>query len=140
MLVCVYGTLKSGERNHALIQRIGARLVGAAQTEQGHFVMVQFNSSSTPGRFTPGVFAGPIDGATSARILGEVYDVDEGGLEALDRLENVGVNYDRVSVPILGQGDAQMYIKRRDGRDFVTASPFIVCANGAYNWTEKPRN
>lgn len=102
--VFVYGTLMKGARNERLMG--AARLVDAAAvTGEARFRMLQFNSSSSPGRQTPGVRA---DGA--GRILGEVYEVDDAGLAALDRLEQNGVRYRREQVPMQDGALAWIYL------------------------------
>lgn len=102
--VLVYGTLMSGGRNAGLMA--GARLVdGAALTADAEWTMAQFNSSSSPGKQTPGVRAGG-----AHRIAGEVWEVDGEGLARLDRLEQNGVRYRRQVVALAGGGEAWMYV------------------------------
>lgn len=102
--VFVYGTLMRGARNERLMA--AARLVDAAAvTGEARFRMLQFDSASSPGRQTPGVRA---DGA--GRILSEVYEVDDAGLEVLDRLEQNGVRYRREQVPMQDGGLAWIYL------------------------------
>ena len=82
-LVFVYGTLLSGERNHRLLAR--ARLVGEARTEPRFSL---HDLGSFPGLVPDGSHA----------VAGEVYEVDEPTLAALDRLEGHPDFYRRASV------------------------------------------
>jgi gamma-glutamylcyclotransferase (GGCT)/AIG2-like uncharacterized protein YtfP len=92
--VFVYGTLLSGEPNHAQLR--GARLVGATRTEP-RYTLVSL-----------GPYPALIEGGTTS-VTGEVYAVDDGLLSALDRFEGVPTLYRRVIVPLLGGGVAQGY-------------------------------
>lgn len=87
-LVFVYGTLLAGERNHRYLKT--ARLVAEA---------------STPPEFRLhdlGSFPGLVRGGEHA-VLGEVYEVDEPTLAALDRLEGHPDFYRRTSI-VLADG------------------------------------
>lgn len=102
--VFVYGTLMRGGRNEALLE--AAQLVcDNAITRDAVFFMEQFNSSSSPGKFTPAVRKG-----STAHIRGEVYEVDREGLVALDRLEKNGVRYRREPVDLKDGSSAWMYM------------------------------
>lgn len=89
-LVFVYGTLLRGLRNHHLLA--GARFVRADATV-GRFTLLDFD------RY-PAVVPEP-----RHPIVGELYEVDEGTLAALDALEGYPRWYDRVQVA-LRAGDA----------------------------------
>jgi gamma-glutamylcyclotransferase (GGCT)/AIG2-like uncharacterized protein YtfP len=93
--VFVYGTLLSGEPNHRRLR--GARLVAAARTEP-RYTLVSLGPY-------PALIEG---GATS--VTGEVYDVDDELLGALDRFEGVPTLYRRVVVHLLGGSVAQGYV------------------------------
>lgn len=127
--VLVYGTLMSGGRNAGLMA--GARLVdGAALTADAVWTMAQFNSSSSPGRQTPGARAGG-----THRIAGEVWEVDAEGLARLDRLEQNAVRYRRQVVALVGGGEAWMYVliapdAPSDRQDRIGIDP----ATGAMAW------
>jgi gamma-glutamylaminecyclotransferase len=92
--VFVYGTLLSGEPNHARLR--GARLVAATRTEP-RYTLVSL-----------GPYPALIEGGTTS-VTGEVYDVDEALLSALDRFEGVPSLYRRTAVRLLGGGVAQAY-------------------------------
>jgi gamma-glutamylcyclotransferase (GGCT)/AIG2-like uncharacterized protein YtfP len=83
--VLVYGSLMSGYGNHRFLAT--ARFVGVAHTEP-RFTLVSL------GAF-PALIVG---GATSVR--GEIYEVDDATLAALDRLEGVPTFYRRELVPL----------------------------------------
>jgi gamma-glutamylcyclotransferase (GGCT)/AIG2-like uncharacterized protein YtfP len=93
--VFVYGTLLSGERNHHLLER--ARLVGEARTEP---LFSLYDLGPFPGLVPRG----------SQMVAGEVYEVDEPTLAALDRLEAHPDFYRRVSVSVDDGTSAQAYL------------------------------
>jgi gamma-glutamylcyclotransferase (GGCT)/AIG2-like uncharacterized protein YtfP len=102
--VFVYGTLMRGRRNEALLS--GTNLLGRKITKEKSFFMLQFESVSSLGNFSPGVFR-----KGQGRIAGELYGVDDRTLSHLDYLENNGVNYKREQVELLNGSIAWMYIK-----------------------------
>ncbi len=83
--VLVYGSLMSGHANHRLL--VSATFLRVAHTEPA-FTLLNL------GAF-PAMIAG---GATSVR--GEIYDVDDATLAALDRLEGHPGFYRRELVPL----------------------------------------
>jgi gamma-glutamylcyclotransferase (GGCT)/AIG2-like uncharacterized protein YtfP len=93
--VFVYGTLKRGQRNHGVLEQSiaagKAAFKGVAMTAQPHYLMVEFNSRSSPGKKSPGVYKAEKLGREGGYILGEVYEVDGETLNALDRLEGHGL-------------------------------------------------
>jgi gamma-glutamylaminecyclotransferase len=89
-LVFVYGTLLGGESNHRHLVR--ARLIAPAATEPAF----QLHDL--------GAFPALIRGGTQA-VAGEVYDVDEPTLAALDFLEGHPKFYRRTSI-VLSHGAA----------------------------------
>ena len=101
-LVFVYGSLKSGFHNHHLME--GAELVCETRTRDPAWLLSQFNSRSKPGAFVPGVETG--DGY----VTGEVYKVDDAGLEKLDKLEENGTRYQRREVSFENGVVAWMYV------------------------------
>lgn len=84
-LVFVYGSLMRGFHNHRLLQHDAARYVGRAET-QARYTLVDL-----------GAFPGLLE-AGSARVRGEIYDVDEPTLAKLDRLEGHPRFYQRKHV------------------------------------------
>jgi len=96
--VFVYGSLLRGEPNHPVIER--AELVGAA---------------TTPPRFTLhdlGAFPAMIEGGEHA-IVGEVYEVDQATLTALDRLEGHPRFYRRTPIALADGSAAETYVLTR---------------------------
>lgn len=96
--VFVYGSLLSGEPNHPVIER--AEFVGAAMT---------------PPRFTLhdlGAFPAMIEGGEHA-IVGEVYEVDQATLTALDRLEGHPRFYRRMPIALADGSSAETYVLTR---------------------------
>lgn len=126
----VYGTLKRGERNHARLA--GARHLGPATTRDAAFAMAEYASVSRPGRLAPDVRPGG-----ACRIAGEIYEVDEERLAALDRFERVGVDYHR-TVIALGDGTvAQAYLGAPEGRRPANpAGRFVSVVDGVASWSE----
>jgi len=102
--IFVYGSLKRGESNHRLLAR--ARFLRRAHT-------APFFELYDLGAF-PAMVAG---GFTS--IAGELYEVNEETLAALDRLEGHPTLYRRTPTPLADGGVADAYVLARgsvDGR------------------------
>lgn len=102
-LVFVYGTLKRAERNFD--RMIGARFIGPATTRDAAFTLNEYDSVSRPGRLVPDVSAGG-----THRIAGELFEIDDDLLAALDLFERVGVDYERRTVVLTGGRSAEMYL------------------------------
>ena len=102
-LVFVYGTLKRGERNFD--RMAGARFIGPANTRDATFTLREYDSVSRPGRLVPDVSAGG-----THRIAGELFEVDDDLLVALDAFERVGVDYERQTVVLADGRSVQMYL------------------------------
>ncbi len=94
----VYGTLKRGCSNHGVLR--GAEFAGEAATEPAYLL---FNCGSYPGLVRAG------KGEAGTAIRGELYCVDEELLAALDRFENVPLEYVRETIRLADGGEAQTY-------------------------------
>jgi gamma-glutamylaminecyclotransferase len=92
--IFVYGTLLSGEPNHHILR--GSRCLGEARTPP-RFTLVEL-----------GAFPGIIAGGNSA-VVGEVYEVDDVVLGALDRLESHPTLYRRAPIILAGWRRAETY-------------------------------
>ncbi|MDY0002190.1 MAG: gamma-glutamylcyclotransferase family protein [Polyangia bacterium] len=93
--VLVYGTLLRGEPNHRLLAH--ADFVGQARTEPA-FELVSL-----------GPFPAMVPGGKTA-VVGEVYEVDQATLEAIDRLEGHPRFYQRHPVRLEDGTVAQTYL------------------------------
>jgi len=100
MRLFVYGTLLSGEGNQGHLR--GARRLGVRRTEP-RYTLVSLGAY-------PALLEG---GATS--VTGEVYEVDDGVLAAVDRLEGHPHLYRRTRIQLLGgeQVDGYVLVKAR---------------------------
>src|SRR5690606_6957335 len=90
---------------------------GRGQTLQNAFAMVACGAESgdtTHDRVYPGVMMASQTSLPKGRIVGEVYEVGDKLLERLDKMEGVGINYDRIEVSLTDGTKAQMYVKRPD--------------------------
>lgn len=96
-VVFVYGSLRRGLSNHARLA--GARDLGDDETATASYTMRAYS------QWFPGVCDG---GSTTIR--GEVYEVDDDGLAALDRLESNGRFYTRREVPLASGRVAWIYL------------------------------
>jgi gamma-glutamylaminecyclotransferase len=94
-LVFTYGTLLSGEPNHRYLAH--ARLVGEGRT-QAAFALYNL-------RYYPGLVQ-----AGAQAVAGEVYEVDEPTLAALDRLESHPNFYRRTSIVLESGLAVQAYL------------------------------
>ena len=103
--VFVYGTLKHGGRNHRFMA--GQQFLGDARTPPG-FTLFSL------GRY-PGMVRAP---AGPAGVTGELWAVDDTGLEQLDELEGVAEGlYERVTVqlaPPFADEPVETYLYLRD--------------------------
>jgi len=78
--VFVYGTLRRGQSNHRLLA--SAKFVGVGRTAAEYSM------------FSLGPFPGVVEGGTTS-IVGEIYDVGDDTLAALDSLEGTPTMYSR---------------------------------------------
>ena len=92
--VFTYGTLLSGESNHRVLR--GSRCLGAERTPP-RFRLVDLGAY-------PGMLA---DGNTS--VVGELYEVNDDVLAALDRLEGHPRYYLRAPIVLAGWQRAETY-------------------------------
>jgi gamma-glutamylcyclotransferase (GGCT)/AIG2-like uncharacterized protein YtfP len=114
--VFVYGSLKRGFENHGLL--VTAAFAGKATTAAAF-------------RMMDGPYPVLREIATGGfRISGELYEVDDRTLEALDDLEGVAERfYDRVEIDIVMAGEAVMKKMR--------AFAYIGCAD---YWDRQPQS
>ena len=85
--VFVYGTLRRGHHNHALLEM--SKFIGEAATLRTYWMI-------TTGVFPVVLDAVPGDfGLPPLAVAGEIYHVDDATLEQLDLLEREGRSYDR---------------------------------------------
>lgn len=91
MLVFVYGTLKKGYKNHSVLQR--AKFIGEAQTVD-KFTLYK------GGNIFPFLFEKSSEREHKNIILGELYDVPESMIPALDHFEGVPLLFDRKEIKI----------------------------------------
>ena len=113
--VFVYGTLKRGFYNHRLLESSSASFVAEASTRR-------------PMRLVLGEYGVPYlmkdedasKDAPTTRVPGELWVVDDEGLDALDVLEGVSVGmYERVTLEVRVAGE-----RKTDGTDFDGATAF----------------
>ena len=98
-LVFVYGTLMKGELHHTSMAH--ARFVRVAETEPA-YDLVQID-------YYPAMIAGG-----TARIVGELYEVDAQTLARLDELEEVPHYYERKRITLRDGTEAETYVMPRE--------------------------
>ena len=132
--IFVYGTLKRGFPNHALMQ--GATFVGDALTIAAYPMIVQ-------GRhFSPVMIPEPGQGH---RIVGELWEVEDAKLAALDELESIHLptGYIRDTIPVEVDGarfEAGVYFKPRARIVVVQSEPHADYQDRRYVHTrDRPR-
>jgi gamma-glutamylcyclotransferase (GGCT)/AIG2-like uncharacterized protein YtfP len=99
VLLFVYGSLKRGGRHHA--ELAGARFVGEAETAPGHALTVLGEYLAlvrTSGGGAGEVGAGAGEAQPSDRVQGELFEVADVCLPALDEFEGHG--YERAKVAL----------------------------------------
>lgn len=106
--VFVYGTLKRGGSNHALM--LGQKFLGETRTKAG-FVLVQL-----------GAYPGMIrDGTDTTGVSGEVWAVDERTIAQLDDLEGLDEGLYRRELislpPPFAEKKIETYVYARDVAD-----------------------
>ena len=102
--VFVYGTLKRGHGNHALLET--SRFLGEAATLKTYWMI-------TTGVFPIVLDAVPEGFAAPLAIAGEIYHVDDATLQELDGLEREGRSYDRKVTEVHEAGrkvEAHIYV------------------------------
>ena len=112
-LIFVYGTLKKGFPNHDRYMR-QARLIGTYRTRDRYRLVLNGE------RHSPCMMAGAGFGR---QVIGELYAVDQAGLEQMDRLERIDlpdgyrrhcITVDRVAGPTPDSRDVFVYLKAPD--------------------------
>lgn len=112
-LIFVYGTLKKGFPNHDRYMR-QARLIGTYRTRDRYRLVLSGE------RHSPCMMAGA---GLGRKVIGELYAVDQAGLEQMDRLERIDlpdgyrrhcITVDRVAGPTPDSRDVFVYLKTPD--------------------------
>jgi gamma-glutamylcyclotransferase (GGCT)/AIG2-like uncharacterized protein YtfP len=127
--VFVYGTLKSGFRNHYLLK--GCEFFGAAATISTY-------------KMIENGFPVIMPDSEGKRLAGEIYIVDDAALARLDQLEREGSSYDRKLIDVLPVAGGErppirafIYVGREDrfGKAFARG-PFYETVNerGELDW------
>ncbi len=118
-LVFLYGTLKRGFPNHRLMPQ--ARFVGHFQSRVEYPLVIA-------GRWYSPILL-PEPGAGHA-VRGELYEVDDLGLAALDEMEgsHLAHGYDRIAIEVVPvDGDTALtawaYVKPRSRIDTIHSGP-----------------
>jgi gamma-glutamylaminecyclotransferase len=111
MKIFVYGSLLRGERYHHHLA--GATWLGEAQTEAA-YTLVDL-----------GEYPALLDGGETS-VAGEVYEVDDALLAALDAFEGHPDEYRRMPVPLLGIGRVDAYVRPRA---MSPGAPIVVSGN-----------
>jgi gamma-glutamylaminecyclotransferase len=137
--VFVYGTLKSPYWNHRLIEHGGGKFLGVGMTKEKFLLFdggipYVINPPDPTVRLKLGRYFG--------QIKGEVYQVDDPTLAALDRLEGHPNGYRRESTRcklLTDEGKVRAYI--RAGLYFYQRSPggtMVVPSKGVLDWVPMP--
>jgi gamma-glutamylcyclotransferase (GGCT)/AIG2-like uncharacterized protein YtfP len=96
--VFVYGTLLRGLRNHHLLA--GATFAGPARTERRYTL------------YDMGGYPALVEGGATS-VTGEIWEVDEATLAALDRLEQHPTWYERRPLHLIGHIAVEGYLMPR---------------------------
>ena len=117
-LLFVYGTLRRGLANHALLA--GARFVGAGRTASRHALFVDGFPYLAPG---PAVH----------HVRGEVYAVAAATLAATDHLESHPTWYERRPVDVVLDAAADAAAKARRALDVFGDAPQVIRCETYFN-------
>lgn len=137
--IFVYGTLKKKQRNHYVMEKIGAEYICEARTKDAFYILNESPSWTSAGRFTPAVHKAE-NGEIGQVIAGEIYHVDADGLVILDEFEQVGEHYIREEIAVIneqGLFEANIYIKL--GTRGKTSDAHFINQNlekNIYSWAE----
>lgn len=102
--IFVYGSLKSGFRNHRLLQESNAEFLGTKYTKDTNFLM--FSLGSYPAVVKNEKFG-------YGAIEGELYLIDDNTLFKLDLLESNGSFYKREEIELNDGSKAWMYLTNK---------------------------
>jgi len=131
-LVLIYGTLKQFPEHRNFEEYLStSNYLGEVVTKHG-YTMLDFNSVSNPGKYSPGVVTDTRYRPTFP-IYGELYEVNDDTIARLDKLEQVGINYDRDLVEIQSGQTVSMYLKRCNHGGSAN-SRRIIKKNNASSW------
>lgn len=119
-LVFVYGTLKRGFPNHTRYMR-QAHLLGTFRTRERYRLILNGN------RYSPCMVAGSGQGH---HVMGEVYAVDQAGLDTMDHLERI----DRAD----GYRRHRITVDCADNASIDSQQVFVYLK--APEWVEDPRS
>jgi gamma-glutamylcyclotransferase (GGCT)/AIG2-like uncharacterized protein YtfP len=124
----VYGTLKEGHLNHKL-------LVGGRKIADGYTVRTLLMMDA--GEF-PVVFERGNDLAAMLPVTGELYEIEDHTLIALDELEDLGGMYDRrtfqIRTAIGSIVPAIMYVGRPQYWSSIPSLEVVKTHDGFYAW------
>lgn len=106
----------------------GEQFLNATKTKHPHYLMQQYASASSPGKFSPGITENG-----NSHIYGEVYETTPQGLAKLDELEQNGVRYKRKKIPLSTGQTAWTYIFIANDTAH-EGQPRFQKKNGVYRW------
>lgn len=119
-LVFVYGTLLVGERNHRLLK--GTQLLSDEARTQPGFRLYDL-----------GPYPALVRGGDQA-VVGEVYEVDQPTLAALDRLEGHPDLYRRTGIVLADDTDVETYLMSP-----AQLAGYPIIASGSWRLRHKER-
>jgi len=110
-LVFVYGTLKRGQSNHGLLAGAEYHGEGATADTFGFYAGPDVSPAEKKLPEIPFAYEQPAEGDEAISVQGEVWEVDNATLAALDRLEGHPDWYERRQIPVtLGNENKIAYI------------------------------
>lgn len=129
MRVFVYGSLLSGLGNHRWLERGGAVLFAPAVLDETGWRLVSLGAFPAMVRTSY---------AEQQAVVGEVYEVDGPTLAALDRLEGVPHNYDRIEVQVrLGLSRAPVWTYAMLDCDWINCPDVVPGGDWRAYWTAR---
>jgi gamma-glutamylcyclotransferase (GGCT)/AIG2-like uncharacterized protein YtfP len=107
MKVFIYGTLKRKRKNHCFLKALAAKFLKEAETKPKFLLIVNKNTN------IPYLLEGG-----NVSVKGEVYEIDEKFIPALDAFES---SYSRKKIRLVGKEKAWCYL-----------APFEILHNGVF--------
>lgn len=125
ILIFVYGTLMKGHRNQHYLEQ--SKLVGKSKTKEGIYHLIGVHNNNYP---YPGLKKGG-----NKHICGEIYEICPTLLPALDKLEDLNIEYTREHIVLENGLKAWTYFYMdNDFAEYCSEHPYIKHEQNTSMW------